>query len=317
MLKRRLLGETGLKVSRLCFGSLTLGPLQARLPLESGVELISFALRRGINFIDTAEIYGTYRYIAEALRRTGLKPVIATKSYAYEASQAQKSLEKALREMGLARLDIFLLHEQESLQTLRGHRGAFKYLWKARDSGLIKAVGFSCHTVAAVKAALHFPGIDVIHPLLNWQGIGIRDGSASDMLEALCRVREKGIGVYTMKPLGGGHLNSDPTSALAFLLHEEAIDAVAVGMASVAEVEHNLHIFSGTPGSSLWGFLAKGRKRRLLLEKESCLLCGRCVENCPQSALAVKEKEIFVDEERCILCGYCGAVCPEFALRIG
>ena len=60
----RLLGQTGMKVSRLCFGALTIGPLQAKLPLGEGVAVIRAALAAGVNFIDTAQLYGTYPYIA-------------------------------------------------------------------------------------------------------------------------------------------------------------------------------------------------------------------------------------------------------------
>jgi aryl-alcohol dehydrogenase-like predicted oxidoreductase len=71
------LGRTGLSVSRLCFGALTVGPLQSNLPLNEGAAVIRYALEQGVNFIDTAKLYGTYPYIREALRgwdKPGLSP---------------------------------------------------------------------------------------------------------------------------------------------------------------------------------------------------------------------------------------------------
>ena len=61
------LGKTGLKVSRLCFGALVIGPLQKNMPVEDGAAVIRAALERGVTFIDTAELYGTYGHIREAL----------------------------------------------------------------------------------------------------------------------------------------------------------------------------------------------------------------------------------------------------------
>jgi diketogulonate reductase-like aldo/keto reductase len=74
------------------------------------------------NFIDTAEMYETYEHIREAIRISGKHPVVATKSYAYSKEGARASLEKARKELDLDVIDIFLLHEQESEHTLRGHR---------------------------------------------------------------------------------------------------------------------------------------------------------------------------------------------------
>ena len=59
MIERRVLGRSGLYVSRLCFGSLTISPSQAALSETEGGRLIGHALSKGINFIDTAELYQT------------------------------------------------------------------------------------------------------------------------------------------------------------------------------------------------------------------------------------------------------------------
>ena len=61
----RQLGHTGLTVSRLCFGGLVIGPLQKNLSVEEGGDVIAEALRLGITFIDTADLYDTYQHIKE------------------------------------------------------------------------------------------------------------------------------------------------------------------------------------------------------------------------------------------------------------
>ena len=189
-MKRIRLGNTGIEVSRLCFGGLVIGPLQKNMTVEAGAGVIVRALEKGVNFIDTAELYGTYGHIREAVRRSGTRPVIATKSYAYSREGAAQSLEKARYELDTDVIDIFLMHEQETRLTLRGHREALEYYLEAKQKGVIRAVGVSTHNIEVVEAAAEMPEIEVIHPLVNRTGIGIGDGSVEQMLKAVERAYE-------------------------------------------------------------------------------------------------------------------------------
>ena len=143
----RNLGKTKLKVSRMCFGSLTIGPLQRNLPLADGSKLIRKALEAGVNFIDTAQLYRNYGYIREALKGWSNEVVIATKSYAYTEEMMENALEEARKELDLDQIPIFMLHEQESEHTIRGHWPALEYLLNAKVKGKVKAVGISTHYV--------------------------------------------------------------------------------------------------------------------------------------------------------------------------
>ncbi|GAW92664.1 aldo/keto reductase [Calderihabitans maritimus] len=309
------LGNTGLLVSRLCFGTLTIGPLQANLPLQEGVAVLRHALDSGINFIDTAKSYGTYRYIREALRYSKNKVIVATKSYDYTYTGMHQSVVEALEEMGLEYIDIFLLHEQESRLTLQGHRPALEYLLEAKEKGIVRAVGISSHSVEAVRAAAAMPEIDVIHPLVNQAGIGIRGGNLDDMLEAIKEAYRQGKGVYGMKALGGGHLISQVEEALKFAFSLPWVHSFAVGMQSIAEVEFNLALLEGRkPPPEVLRHL--GGRRRFLHIEEWCQGCGSCVERCPWEALEIVNGRAQVDPGICVLCGYCGAVCPEFCIKV-
>jgi aryl-alcohol dehydrogenase-like predicted oxidoreductase len=110
----RILGASGLRVSRLCFGSLTIGPLQAGLGLEEGASVIRVAFDMGVNFIDTAELYCTYDYIRKAAEGRRKEIIISTKCYAYTREGAEKSLRKALKELDTDYIDIFSLHVHRS-----------------------------------------------------------------------------------------------------------------------------------------------------------------------------------------------------------
>lgn len=311
----RELGDTGIRVSRLCFGALTIGPLQANLPVEEGAAVIARALEQGVNFIDTAELYQTYPYIREAIKDRKNEVVICSKCYAYTRDGMQESLEAALRGIDRPYIDIFMLHEQESLLTIQGHWEAIEYLLEAKAKGLVRAVGISTHHVAAVAAAAEIPEIEVIHPIINKNGVGIADGTAADMLAAIKRAHGAGKGIYGMKALGGGNLLSMAQEALDWVVEIPELAAVAVGMQKFAEVDYNTRFFSGTAIPEDLREQVARQPRRLHID-DWCEGCGACVQRCGAQALYLEGQRAQVKRELCRLCGYCGAVCPLFAIKV-
>lgn len=304
----RPLGSTGIMVSRLCFGTLTIGPFQRNLPLAEGAALVREALDRGVCFFDTAEYYDNYPYLKEGLKGVREKAVVATKTYAYSREMALMSLEKARQELDTDYLDLFLLHEQVSELTIRGHWEAFETLLEAKEKGLVRAVGISTHSVQGVLGALQFPEVEVIHPLFNMEGIGILEGGMPEMRAAIRRAHAQGKGIYGMKALGGGHLSGKAVEALSFVLSEPSIDAVAVGIGDRSDLADTLAIFEGKAPSS------RHRPRQLEIE-DYCEGCGRCVEACPQGALVLEGGKATLRGE-CVLCSYCARVCPDFCLKV-
>ena len=69
MMERRILGKTGISVSRICFGSLTMAPLQGNYAVDRAAEVMAYAFSRGINFVDAAQLYRVYPQIRAALKR--------------------------------------------------------------------------------------------------------------------------------------------------------------------------------------------------------------------------------------------------------
>lgn len=308
------LGYTGLHVSKLCFGTLTVGPHQKGFSPEAAAELFCQAFQLGVNFFDTAEIYDVYRHLAPALRKFP-EMIIASRCYAVTASEMRASIEKARQELDRDYIDLFGLHEVENAAALKGHREALDYLTKAKADGLIKAVMLSTHTVAGVRAGATEPAVDVIHPLINRDGFGIMDGSVADMVAAIETAREFGKGIYGMKALAGGHLINDAQGAFAFINSLNCLDAVAVGMQSLAEVKLNLALLAGLqPPPDLESQVS--REERRLHVAGWCQGCGRCVTKCGFGALTLVNGQVRVDRSKCVRCGYCARVCPEFCLKI-
>jgi aryl-alcohol dehydrogenase-like predicted oxidoreductase len=309
------LGHTGITVSELCFGALTIGPLQANLPLKQGAEVVAHALRSGISFFDTAQFYRTYDYLREGLRLAGNpEAILCSKTYAYSRQGAMDAVEEARRKLDRDVVDIFMLHEQESDLTLRGHREALDYLYDCKAKGIVKAVGISTHHITAVKAATHL-GLDVIHPLINKAGLGIVDGNREEMETALYAAHQKGIGIYAMKALGGGNLFRSADACLSYVRSLGCIDAVAVGMQSVDEVDANVGFFSRGHFSPAEEAALSAKSRHLHID-DWCEGCGVCTRVCPQGALSLKADKVYCQADRCLLCGYCSGHCPAWAIKV-
>ena len=306
------LGTSGLSVSKLCFGTLTMSPLQKNMSPAEGARLLIHGYDRGIRFLDTADLYETYPHIREALK-CAPDYVISTKAYCYDRETAQAALERAFRGIGRDYIDLFMLHEQESLYTLRGHEEALAFLEEQRQRGHIGAVGVSTHFAGCVQAAARFPVIRVIHPLINIGGVGIQDGSRADMEAAIAHAREFGIGIFAMKPLGGGHLIRSNREAMEYALQSPLLDSVAVGMQSIEEIDANIDLCEGIASSKMEQL--RFRKREMMVH-DYCEGCGRCAERCGQHAITIVNGKANIDPEKCIFCGYCARVCPQFCIKV-
>jgi predicted aldo/keto reductase-like oxidoreductase len=310
----RPLGKTGLEVSLLSLGTLTMGPFQAGLTIDEGAHLIGDALSMGVNLVDTAELYSTYEYIKHALMHCRMPAYIASKSYAVTAEEMEASLAKALSSTERSTIDLFMLHQQESALTLRGHRGALEYLIASRKKGLVKAVGISTHHIAAVKAITTMEEIDFVFAPLNVRGLGIQDGTADEMITALSEAHGAGKGILIMKPLGGGHLRDEPEKNFHFLRGLSFVSSIVVGLQDSDELLADYQMLHGIPASP--EIMERLKKKRRSLHIEDCQGCGCCMRACPYGALALHENHAIVDDSRCLLCGYCAAHCPEFCIKV-
>ncbi|MDO5725524.1 MAG: aldo/keto reductase [Tissierellia bacterium] len=310
---KRMMGPV--EVSRLCFGSLTMTPSQGNLSHKEGANLIINAFERGVNFLDTAEYYENYEYIRLALESIPRDEfIIATKTYAYDVNGAKKAFEDACKALNTDYIDIFMLHEQEDINTLNGHYEALEELFRLKELGYIRAVGISTHKVAAVRASLKFKEIEIIHPMINYKGLGILDGTKDEMLDAIKAAHKQGIGIYGMKILGGGHLIDTAEYAINWALDQEFLDSIALGMQSEEELISNICLFEGKEVPESVKDKLKTKNRTIEIE-DYCTGCGKCVKRCQANAIDIIGGTAHINE-KCILCSYCAAICPEFCIKV-
>lgn len=301
-------GKTGIKVSKIGLGTLTMGGLQKASSQAEIRKVCEKCVERGINFCDTAQLYSSYN-VAREMLKVNKETVIISKSYAWDKQTARDAVEDALKQTGKDFIDVFLMHEQESRHTMAGHNEAAMEYQKMKAEGKIKHIGVSTHKVALAQDILKFPFVEVLHPLINHRGFGLFDGSKEDMENAIQTAMQSGIAVYAMKIFGGGHLLSERKQALSYLANSNF--PAVIGMSTPEEVEYNCDIIEK-------GF-AKSEpiiQNKQITVHDWCELCGNCVSHCPQNALSIQNDKVIVDKSACVLCGYCGAHCENMCIKI-
>jgi aryl-alcohol dehydrogenase-like predicted oxidoreductase len=310
------LGNTSLQVSELCFGTLVMSPLQANLPIQEGQALLEYAIDRGINFFDTAELYESYDYFKSLSSSKKHAIVISSKSYAVDEEEMTEAIEDSLRKLGRDYIDIFKLHEQESLLTLKGHRGALRAMQKAKEQGKVRAIGVSTHSVKLVEQLALHPEFEVLHPLFNFKGHGYMHGSMEEQEENLKKLYYAGRGIYVMKPFGGGRFSMDFQNAFAYVQQFPYKHAIAIGMKNRAEVEVNCALIENTFHQDMIPSL-RLQEKKLFYRRALCAGCLTCVDACPSKIIhASEDGGITIDHDQCTLCGYCLSKCPHLALRL-
>jgi len=213
------LGRTGLRVSRLCLGTMNFGPLTSE---GDSFALMDRAREAGINFFDTANVYGwrrgegvTEQIIGRWLAQGGGRResiVLATKVYAamgegpnhsrLSAYHIRRACDESLRRLQTDRIDLYQMHHVD-------RETPWDEIWQAMEQlvaagkvvyvGSSNFAGWQIAQANAGAAARHFLGLVSEQSLYNLSARTVE-------LEVLPACRAHGVGVIPWSPLAGGLL---------------------------------------------------------------------------------------------------------------
>lgn len=242
------LGNTGLEVSRIALGTGTKGwnkeSNQTRMGLDNFVRLAHHGYERGIRFFDMADSYGSQPFVGKAIKELPREKVtLMTKIWTHDEGSEQrepvsKTLDRLRQEMGTDYIDILLMHCMTSGDWSETCKFYMDGLAKAKEDGVVKAVGISCHNWDALVEAANNPWCDIILARLNpFQSH--MDGTPEDINAVLGKARENGKGVIGMKIFGEGtHVTDEERErSIHFAVTESNLHCLTLGLESIAQID--------------------------------------------------------------------------------
>ena len=314
----RVLGKTGLKISRMGLGGI---PIQ-RIDAEGTKKLVYQLMEAGVNYIDTARGYTvSEQYLGYALEGIRDKFVLATKSMSRTKEAMAKDIDISLGNLKTDYIDLYQVHNPNmaQLEQVTQEGGALEALLEAKAQGKIGHIGLTAHSVEVFEKALELDWVETImfpYNIVETQG------------EALIKkCAEKNIGFVDMKPLAGGAIE-DASLAMRFLVSNPDVTVVIPGMADAKEIEQNL-----AAGENTAPLTAEEQKKvedvRQILGTQFCRRCNYCAPctvgiNIPsvflfqgyldRYGLADWAKDRYgamaVKASACVECGACEPRCP-------
>ena len=314
----RILGKTGLKVSRMGFGGI---PIQ-RIDAAGTKALMRQVRDAGINYIDTARGYSVSEsYLGESLEGIRQDFVLATKSMSRTKEAMATDIDISLANLRTDYIDLYQIHNPspEQLDQVIAPGGALEALLEAKQAGKIGHIGISIHSPEVFRRALELPWVETIMFPYN-----IVESHGTDLIHACA---EKNIGFIDMKPLAGGAIE-DATLAMRYVCANEDITVTIPGMADPAELEQNLAAVNDTTPLSE----EEIQKMEAIRKALGTQFCRRC-NYCAPCTVGINIPNVFIFEgyvsryglgewamgrylampkqaSDCIGCGVCENRCP-------
>jgi len=234
-MRYRTLGKTGFSVSEVSFGAWAIGGSWGDVRDDDSLAALHKAVDCGVNFIDTADVYGmgrSERLVAQLRRESKEKIVVATKAGRRLSSQTVEGysrenlsgwIEDSLRNLGTDCLDLVQLHCPPTALYYRPE--VFGYLDDLATAGKIRHYGVSVERVEEALKAIEFPKVKTVQIIFNC----FRLRPAELFFE---QARKRQVGILARVPLASGLLTGkfDKTSRFVkddhrqFNRHGEAFD---------------------------------------------------------------------------------------------
>ncbi|MFF2446359.1 aldo/keto reductase [Neobacillus sp. NPDC058068] len=208
-MKYRNLGNTDVKVSEVGFGTWAIGGDWGKTDDKEALRALHHALDAGVNFLDTADVYGgghSEQLIAKATK--GMEDVIhvATKfcragniydEQTYSEKSIREYCENSLKRLERERIDLYQIHCPPFEIIKAGH--VFEVLDKLQQEGKIRYYGVSVETVEEGLEAIKNPNVRALQVIFNL----FRQKPLNELFPA---AKEKGVGILARVPLASGLL---------------------------------------------------------------------------------------------------------------
>ena len=235
------LGSTGIKTSRLAMGTGTVGSghhsNQTALGVKGLSDLLLNGYDQGLRFFDAADSYGSHPHVAEALKHVPRDQVtVLSKTWARDPATARADLDRFRRELGVDYLDVCLMHCVTEADWTERFQGVMDVLSEAKQKGIIRAHGCSCHSIEALRTAAKSPWVEIDLARINPIG-SHTDADPQTVVSVLREMKAAGKAVIGMKILGQGELRGRQSEALRYALSRGVLDAFTIGAESKAEQE--------------------------------------------------------------------------------
>jgi 1-deoxyxylulose-5-phosphate synthase len=251
------LAGTGIKVSRIAMGTGFNGfggaSNQTRLGKEEFKKLIFHGYDQGLNFLDMADQYGSHHYMKEVLKDLPREKLTILSKIWFSGGggleptgRAIPSVDRFLGELEIDHLDICLIHcVQEAdwpadLERMRDEMSRMK------EQGKIRAVGVSCHSYQALRAAVESPWTDIIFARINNRGRAMDRPDPAVIAPLLAEARKKGKAVVGMKIFGAGKLttSSQRMESIRYVWGNGLVDAITIGFEQKEHIDDSIKMLN-------------------------------------------------------------------------
>ncbi|MFO7265556.1 MAG: aldo/keto reductase [Limnochordales bacterium] len=215
----RPLGNSGLMVSAISFGTWAIGGQWGPVDREEAMRGLYRAIDAGVNFFDTADIYGAGRseeMLREATKGREDEIYIATKfcrseniydPETYSERTVRRLCEASLRRLGRECIDLYQIHCPPLEILKRGD--VFEVLDKLQAEGKIRMYGVSVETVEEGLTALQYPGVRALQVIFNIF-------RQKPLKELFPKAKAQGVGILARLPLASGLLTGKFTKDTQF-----------------------------------------------------------------------------------------------------
>lgn len=346
-MRYRIHKKTGDRISELGFGSSYIPEADEK----TGVAALEAAVQGGVNYFDMASgDISCFPYYAKALGSIrkeifyqihfGADYDKGTYGWSLDLETIKRNIDRMLTLLRTDYIDYGFIHCLDEVSDWDTYRenGDFDFLMRMKEQGVVKHLGLSSHTPAAIQKILDEAPVETlmfsVNPGYDYQKGEYANGSVDERAAVYRRCETEGIGIVVMKPFSGGQLFDSRTSpfgqamtpyqVMQYDLDRPGVLALVPGMRTPEEVRQLLGFFDAADTERDYAILGSFSPADAV---GKCVYCNHC-KPCPRGIdiglvnkyydLAVNGDAMAADHYRklsvradaCISCGHCNRRCP-------